>query len=81
MLLEKPLRVRMEDDSSDWITLDANRAFKLQRCSSAPCALASERPAARTASGSEKRFSHMLYAAAAAAVRMLLPPLPSSRRS
>ena len=32
MLLEKPLRVRMEDDSSDWITLDTNRAFKLQRC-------------------------------------------------
>jgi hypothetical protein len=31
MLLEKPLRVCVEDDT-DWITLDTNRAFKLQRC-------------------------------------------------
>lgn len=29
--MEKPLRVLMEDDSEDWITLDSNRAFKLQR--------------------------------------------------
>jgi len=32
MLLEKPLRVWMDDESRDWITLDTNRAFKLQRC-------------------------------------------------
>jgi len=31
MLLEKPLRVCVEDDT-DWITLDTNLAFKLQRC-------------------------------------------------
>lgn len=32
MLMERPLRVLIDDESSDWITLDSNRAFKLQRC-------------------------------------------------
>ena len=74
MLLEKPLRVCMEDDT-DWITLDTNRAYKLQRC----FLMASnvEHTSAVGASGVEEKEGRE----GDDAVMLLLPPPPHSPRS